>query len=270
MPSYRIKITAPEWATYTGFLGQVEFENAVSTEVVSERNADRVACSIPCVYIDEDGKEVGDCGPANRLVGGATLSFEPAATLPRQSDKDKADEAKAAELAKATKAPTEFNTVEELKEIADKGGIKALRTVGDAWGVRGRAIPELIGDILKAQSEFKARIDAAKEAEAKPAEGVTHESEAEHVEPVVDAEPETLEEAEAAEEAKAAEEEKSAVTEDETDKEPEADASTEKKSDFVGGVADALGATIKAEDVDPPSSEQPAADDTIETTEVKL
>lgn len=44
-------------------------------------------------------------------------------------------------------------TFENLSELADKGGIKPLREIGEKFGVKGKAISELIREILEAQEK---------------------------------------------------------------------------------------------------------------------
>ena len=179
-----LKITAAGWAGYTGLIGLVEFVDGVSTDPVPQRLADQVSANIECVEVDADGTET-QANPASRLIGGATIPAVHLEELGRASEEELAAEAKR-EAEKKKRPPVEkLYTKAELEELADKDGIKALRPIGKSWGVKGRAIPELIRDILTAQGEFSKTVAAAeaadkaqKEADAEKArqEAAAHEA----------------------------------------------------------------------------------------------
>jgi Sec-independent protein translocase protein TatA len=168
----RLKIIEKGWETYTGFMSMVSFVDGVSVDPVPQHMADRITASVQTVEIDEDGGEI-QAGAAARLVGGATLSAEIVEPLAVATAEEIAAE-RAEAKASADKAPVEkFYTAAELEVVADDRGIKGLREIAAPWGVRGRAIPELIREIMQAQGEFQKRmgidaeVQAAAEAQAK-------------------------------------------------------------------------------------------------------
>lgn len=177
-----IKIIEKGWEGYTGLFGPIPFENGVSVEPVTQIMIDRLAGTVSIVEIDADGE--AQAGAAARLVGGATLAFEPTGGLKTASEDELAAEQAriALEAAAAKKKPLKFHSLDELEAIGEKEGIKGLRKIGDAWAVRGRGIVELIKEILKAQGEMKARL--AEETKAKGA-AEPAESPAEIVEPAL-------------------------------------------------------------------------------------
>lgn len=155
----KIKIVAKGWETYTGFMGMVEFVNAVSVDAVPQQVADRLSAVIEIVEIDEDGEK--QAGTAARLVGGATIAAPVIDAMNRASEADlRAEQVKIS--VNNGKPPTEkLYSVSDLEKIADEKGIHGLREIGDRWNVRERSIPGLIKVILKAQAEFQKRVENA-------------------------------------------------------------------------------------------------------------
>lgn len=156
----RMKITQEGWAGFTGNIGQVEFVDGVSTEAWNNTFIDRVACSVAVVDADSDEP----LGIQHRMIAAKSVRMEVVEEMPNPTDEEiAADLAAEAEL-----PPVEtekFHTAEELEAIADADGIAGLRVIGAKLRVKGRAIPELIGDILKAEGAIKARLEAAKPVE---------------------------------------------------------------------------------------------------------
>lgn len=157
-----IKITSKGWAGFNGQLSIVTFKDGVSVEPVPQIYIDRIAASVTIVACDAKGKELDGTalGIQNRLVGGVTLRADVVEPMARMSDQEKVLEDKL-DANKSLVQPTEkLYTSDELTAIADKSGIKGLREIGNLWAVKGRAIPELITEILRAQSEFLAKREA--------------------------------------------------------------------------------------------------------------
>lgn len=155
----KLKLVSAGWETYTGWLNAVEFSEGISVNPVPQNIADRISGTMRVVEIEDDGTELGQAGAAARLKDGATIRAEVVQPLARATEEELKEEAErdaaaAAEKARLAEVKKSY-TKEELEEIADKDGIKGLREVGDTLGVRGRAIPELIDDILTAQEKLK-------------------------------------------------------------------------------------------------------------------
>lgn len=120
----KLKLTQPGYEYMNGYLGITEFKDGVSINDIAPRDARNIAISIGCEY--EDGSSPN---PAQNLLDGMH---------------DKAGEAKEISFAPP---PPKF-TRAELEEMADKGGIKALRAVATPLGIKGTSIAELIAELL--------------------------------------------------------------------------------------------------------------------------
>lgn len=165
----KLKITQAGFENYTGPLGPVEFVDGVSVEAVPVITADRLAAGMSLQKLDEAGNEIGQAGAAARMVGGVTIPAEVLTPLKNASEEDiSADRRRVAEAQKRPPV-SRIYSVNELKAIADEGGISALREVAKPWGVRERSIPKLIQEIMQAQGEFQKRIQEAEDKDNKAA-----------------------------------------------------------------------------------------------------
>jgi hypothetical protein len=152
----KLKIVQPGWETYTGFYGSVEFVDGLSTEAVPEVFADRVSADI--IVVDA---ETGDpVGVAERMVTAGLIRLKPEAPLERAPEVSEEKQKKSEEKIETPAVePDRVYTEAELEAIASAKGMRGLREIGNKLAVRGRAIPELIGDILAAQSKLIAERD---------------------------------------------------------------------------------------------------------------
>lgn len=137
MKSQRIKITQAGWATFSDYLCGVKFENGLSEDMVPPS----VIAQIGSIMSIEGADDMVQVGMGSEVL--ANMSN----TAPVEVVADPGDAGAAA--AKSTAA--EKYTRESLEEIADQKGIAGLRAIADSYGVKGRGIVELIGEILKAQ-----------------------------------------------------------------------------------------------------------------------
>lgn len=162
----KLKITAPQWANYTGSLGVVHFTNGVSDEFVPDHIRRRLSIGMEMIEIDADGNESRN-NAAYKLLRTTTIHAPVNAPLSRQTETEKAREDLSIAM-ESGKQPT-FYTRENLEAIADKEGIKGLREAAEIWDVKHRSIPALIDMILAAQEKFlekrKKRIDSVIEKE---------------------------------------------------------------------------------------------------------
>lgn len=147
-----IKITQPGWETYSGDLGCVPFENAVSLKDISEREALQLGSFITVVEVDADGNELGPVSPAHELFKASNLRAEVLEPLDRGSDEVVAEvePEPAAEV-----EPASLHTESSLYTVADAEGIVGLRKIGDPLGARHTSIKGLIAEILKVQANPK-------------------------------------------------------------------------------------------------------------------
>mgnify|MGYP000980230257 FL=1 len=160
----RIRITSPGWSNFNGYFGIVEFRDSVSVESVGRIEAERLAALIQFETVPDNEDGIArDPSAAQRIVdtyaddlGHATLLTQ--AELPKPPEPEK---------------PT--YTPEQLSDLADVGGIAAVRKAADPLGVTGASISELIGKILavagpKAPTDPAVQVAADAEAQVALAE----------------------------------------------------------------------------------------------------
>lgn len=140
---YKVKVDMVGFEKYTGLLGTVSFTDGISDRPVTEDEAARLGASVRLVRVDK-----------NEQVGAAT-DMANARRLQSQSATVKEDisepEAKVEPLRKPKKAVALKYNEEKLEEIANDGGIKAIRKIADEYDVKGVQISALIKGILEAQ-----------------------------------------------------------------------------------------------------------------------
>ena len=143
----KIRLTQPGFETYSGQMGVVFFEDGLTTADVKPIDAVRIAAQFLCEW--EDGTTAS---VAQSILDHAHSTT---GTIPTEINADQAlasqegtREAEAQLAAPDSRAYTQ----EELEAIADNSGIKGLRAIGDALGVKGNAIGELIKSILTKQA----------------------------------------------------------------------------------------------------------------------
>lgn len=146
----KIRIVERGFENFTGHFGVIEFNAGLSVGDVPNHEIDRLAANIQIT--DADGNPIG---VAHRIVQTHSDVAPVIARLQTAEELNLPDEKPAKQEAPVEQqAMPRFYTEAELSEIGDKG-IKTLRFVGDEWGVKGKAIAELIGDILAAQDEYR-------------------------------------------------------------------------------------------------------------------
>lgn len=144
----KIIITQAGWAGYTGFLGSVEFKDGVSVDD-SSMGEIRALAAIVSVEEYKDGAATGkNPSVAQEIIDKRTL---PADVVVSRADN----------IAPEAPVVAKIYTADELSEIADKGGIKGVREVAGPLGLKGNSIAELIGKILGAYADAKAKADQA-------------------------------------------------------------------------------------------------------------
>jgi hypothetical protein len=157
--NYKVKITAAGWSSFTGDFCSMQFKDGVSVDALPRLIIDRVASIIACELIDDTGAEVGQAGATARLVGLTDVTVPVLEPLRVMTEAEAAAERQQA-IATALNAPSNVTlyTQNQLEVIASKEGIPGLRVISDKWRVKGRSINQVIFEILRAQSEFQARV----------------------------------------------------------------------------------------------------------------
>jgi hypothetical protein len=161
-----LKITQKGFESYNGPLSVYEFKDGVSVEPIPRHDRDRIAATMSCIEIAENGKEV-TAGVAERLVVDAADRAPKPEKLKVQSVDDKVLEEKS--RAEATVGDVKnVYTEAELDTIIEDGGIAALREVANIWGAKNRSIPTLRQMVLDLQEEYVAK-EGARVGKAKAA-----------------------------------------------------------------------------------------------------
>lgn len=144
----KLKMVQPGYEQYTGYFGQVYFENGVSVEEVSDKNAQQLAALIS--FVDaETGESV------SMLHAHAEARYAEAGITYLKSNADLEAEKNGGEVVEAApQASNEFviYTREQLEDIADKKGIAGLREIADARNIKGTSVAKLIDQIIASQT----------------------------------------------------------------------------------------------------------------------
>lgn len=183
-----LKITQKGFEHYNGPLSVYEFVDGVSVEPIPDFERDRIAATMSCIEVAENGKE-SIAGIAERLVKDSAARAPQAERFERQSVDDKvSEERRLAELALGdTKT---IYTEAELDALISQGGIAALRGVASSWNVKNRSIPTLRQMILDAQDQYIVKHGKKVEANKAAVEKIVRDTEdANRVEEPLDDEP---------------------------------------------------------------------------------
>ena len=145
----KLRLTQPGYETYTAQMGVIFFENGLSTADVKPVDAVRIAAQFLCEW--EDGTTASVAQSILDHAHATTL------TIPQVQNADEAL-AQAATDAGAVASTNEaaggekLYTENQLSEIADKSGIKGLRSIAEPLGIKGHSIAELIKAIVEKQA----------------------------------------------------------------------------------------------------------------------
>ncbi|MDC9582345.1 hypothetical protein PSI15_12355 [Xenorhabdus sp. PR6a] len=141
MKPAKIRITESAFADYNGVMFGVEFENGVSKSPIPFLDQQRICSIMKAETID--GKN---------MSGAASLSESRELTAKQALEAEaKAQPVKPMERA-AEEAGVRYSRA-ELEAVADKGGISALRKIGNDLDVREKSIEAMIESILKIAGE---------------------------------------------------------------------------------------------------------------------
>lgn len=168
-----IKIVEKGFERYNGEFGAVSFVDGVSTESVSNMEAERLGSSIRIKVVEEDGSE-GQCMSASQRLIDTNRSIPPAERkgdkIDRSVEKEPVEEDKAESDKKVNVRIEDLDysyTLESLSEIADKGGIKELRAFSEPYGIRSKAISDIVEKMMTLkESKQPANEESASETEA--------------------------------------------------------------------------------------------------------
>lgn len=154
----KIKLVEKGFETYTGLLGEIEFEDGVSVYDLNSRDIAMIAGSIRAETVDGSSAVGVTQDMLDRHSDEAEV-IEPMQTQAEVDARAEAGEQEASET-QVPEAPVEGGegelahyTEETLTKVADEGGIQGLREIAEGFGVKGNSIAKLIEDILAAQAK---------------------------------------------------------------------------------------------------------------------
>lgn len=177
----KVRLKSPAMKGFSSFMGVTKFENGVSVDHVSDREA-KILGSITAVeMIDDEGNVIGNAGMAQvqvdkrsdkapveapKIMGGEyehkeEINADPVLVTSKKAETDEADDeaekleqevqSHEEEMNAETEAETQTYTRDQLEEIADTDGIQGLREIGAKRDVKSNSIEDLISKILQAQ-----------------------------------------------------------------------------------------------------------------------
>ena len=169
----KIRLLEVGFNKINGFVGDIEFENGVSIEDVTTREANAIASAMRAETFEEDGGPIG--GAAD--VAAKDTKAPVVTPLSRQDDLEEVIVPKGSEVIGVDEVP-EDETIHEavavesevesevepesedvsakgytfdgLALIADEKGIAGLREIADPLNIKGRSVKDLIDGILNA------------------------------------------------------------------------------------------------------------------------
>lgn len=154
----KIRITQAGWENYSGPLSLTLFQDGVSVDEVTKREADFISTNVSIEEVDHEGNSRGPHSITQELLMSKYITVEVSEPMERgQDDTETAQEAETEENATEPQepvetAPTVFYSREDLEKIADEKGIKGLREISNPLGVKSTIIHELMDLILEAQA----------------------------------------------------------------------------------------------------------------------
>lgn len=156
----KLRLTQPGFTRYTGQMGVIQFEDGLSTTDVLPIDAIRMAAVMLCLW--EDGSspsiaqsildnadtaapmfEKAEPTPASASAPESTTDAKPECQLDTQSGTQSDQQS-----GQQSEPPAVTYTEDQLAAIADKEGIKGLRVIGDALGIKANSIKDMIAAIL--------------------------------------------------------------------------------------------------------------------------
>lgn len=169
---FHCRLTAPGWEHFTGSMGHgAMFKDGLSVQPLTARQIARIGSTTKLVN-DETGEQVGpsvihwnaqstEMAVPTRLTNQNDTEADAEAErlrLAAEEDARKAAEAEALAAAQAKAQATVDEAVvysrQELEAIGANDGIAGLRAIAKPLGVQGRAISELVNEILAAQAKL--------------------------------------------------------------------------------------------------------------------
>ncbi len=161
MQKVKVFLKQPGYEVFNGHMRGHIFKDGVSVDEIPARDAVRIGAGIYAE--DENGVQISP----TTFVFAANLNNTSAPMLNEAESQENAADITNPDITlssgTSTVQATNFTemTRAELESIADVQGINGLREMGEKFGVKGKAVSELIDKIMAAQSALKASIAPA-------------------------------------------------------------------------------------------------------------
>lgn len=150
----KVRLTQAGFENYNGQMGVIFFENGISIDDVSRMDAVRLAACMSAEW--EDGSNLS---PTQSLLDNKNNAVPMLQSFAEENKEVMGAETEVVADPESTEVeakPTEpvdasvRYTQAQLEEIADAQGIAGLRAICDPLGIKGRAISELIQELIGA------------------------------------------------------------------------------------------------------------------------
>lgn len=154
----KLRLTQPGFSHYTGQMGVIQFEDGLSTMDVLPIDAIRMAAVMLCLWEDGSSPSIAQSILDNADTAAPMLdAVQPSpasesAPAPESTTDAKPecqlDTQSGTQSDQQSEPPAATYTEDQLAAIADKEGIKGLRVIGDALGIKANSIKDMIAAIL--------------------------------------------------------------------------------------------------------------------------
>lgn len=153
----QIRLTYPGFAGFTGYFGNIKFEDGVS-EHISSVEAERLGCIVACEtlegenpsatqrMVDVRNKDLNDLHGTGHEV--SNLGAQEQNQVQTENQVDAQSEGQGESVNSSAEKPKFDFTREDLEALADAEGIAGLRNLGSQHGIKGRSIVEIIEELL--------------------------------------------------------------------------------------------------------------------------
>lgn len=156
----KLRLTQAGFATYSGQMGVLWFEDGVSTTDVRPQDARRMAATMLCEWEDGSSPSMSQAILDNANTPAPIFAAdhhdkEAAVTAAAELKAIAAEAVRDEAYADATRADRPMSagiTRDQLAAIADKDGITGLRKIADPLGIKGNSINGLIEALLTSRA----------------------------------------------------------------------------------------------------------------------
>jgi hypothetical protein len=150
-----VKLVEAGWENYTGYLGDIEFVDGISVELLGRHKINRIAAGLTIISVTklpdgstQDGVIVGPLSELLAIQEQKGITVETLPTLEELGEQDNFNLISTQAIVELNPTPSQY-TREQLEAIADAQGVKGLREIGDSLDIKAKSIEGLIDGILE-------------------------------------------------------------------------------------------------------------------------